>query len=453
MKKVCFILIVAITSIGSNYAAELPEPIEKTDYYDDGTPNELKVNLGNLLFFDKILSGNKNISCGTCHSPFMSGGDGLSLGVGEGGEHLGPMRTLGAGEQAIASRVARNAPSLWNVGAAEFTKLNWQGVHSYNAERDQLELPSGPATPDGLDNVLAGQALFPVTNVTEMLGQLGDNDIIDASIGFPRGTPFLFPPQWDAIAARLQQIPEYVSLFIDAFSEIDNAEDITFVHAANAIAAFETHAFRSNQSPFDRYLNGERQALTVKQRRGLDLFYDRVNGIGAGCWSCHSGPFQTDHNFHAIAVPQFGPGVLPAPEYQDYGREEVTRDPADRFKFRTPSLRNVSITFPYGHNGAFGSLEAMIKHHLSPVDSLNNWDKSQVTMKVSDEFNDVDFEGYDDLTLREELADANELNPVQLSQSEIDDLIEFLNALTDPTVLNMHWVIPSEVPSGLPVGD
>lgn len=454
MKLINFFLVLCLSSPTSVFAAQLPSPVNDSDYYDNGIPDEAKVKLGNLLFFDKILSGNKNISCATCHSPFMTGGDGLSMGVGEGGRFLGPMRSLGEGEESVKSRVARNAPPLWNLGAKEFTKLNWQGVHQFDVDSGRLALPSGPATPDGLDNVLAGQVLFPVVNTTEMLGQPGDNEVIDASIGFPRGSPFLFPPQWEALTERLRNIPEYVSLFRDAFDDISAPQDMTFVHVANAIAAFETSAFRSKNSPFDKYLHGDLQALTSKQKRGLELFYDKTrNSTGAGCWTCHSGAFQTDHDFHSIAVPQMGPGVLPAPAFQDYGREEVTRNQDDRFKFKTPSLRNVAVTYPYGHNGAFATLKGMVKHHLNPISSLDTWDKSQVKMRFRDDLSESDFIGYDDLSLRQELADSNQLGSIQLTETQIDNLVEFLTTLTDPASLNMHWMIPNEVPSGLTVGD
>lgn len=435
------------------FAASLPTSATDEDFYYNGSPSEEKFELGKLLFFDKILSGNQNISCGTCHSPYMGGSDGLSLGVGEGGKFLGPMRTLGEGAEAISGRVGRNAPGLWNLGAKEFTKLNWQGIHQFDEATGEYMLPSGPATPDGFENLLAAQAIFPVVNQVEMLGQVGDNEVIDAAIGFPRGTPFLFPPQWDALADRVSAISEYVDLFMEAFDDVNNADDITFVHIANAIAAFETVAFRATNSPFDRFIAGDRFAMSSEQLLGMDIFYDRSrNGTDAGCWSCHSGTFQTDQDFHAIAIPQFGPGALPAPSFQDYGLEEVTRDSADRFKFRTPSLRNVAITAPYGHTGAYNTLEEVIKHHLDPIGALESWDPSQAIMRSGPALTD-DFAGWEDVVLRQELADANELLPQTLAQRDIDALVAFLHALTDRASLNMRDMIPDSVPSGLPVGD
>jgi hypothetical protein len=88
--------------------------------------------------------------------------------------------------------------------------------------------------------------------------------------------------------------------------------------------------------------------------KGMKLFYGR-----ADCADCHSGTFQTDLEFHAIGIPQIGPGFggVGFQGREDFGREGVTGDPEDRYKFRTPSLRNVALTAPYGHDGFYRTLE------------------------------------------------------------------------------------------------
>lgn len=83
--------------------------------------------LGQLLMFDKILSGNENISCATCHHPLVSSGDGLSLSVGEGAVGLAGTRDTGTGTDAIHARVPRNAPPLFNLGAKEFSRMYFDG--------------------------------------------------------------------------------------------------------------------------------------------------------------------------------------------------------------------------------------------------------------------------------------------------------------------------------------
>ena len=282
----------------------LPKATTNADYYENGAPSPEKVELGRLLFFDKILSGNKNISCATCHHPTQASADGLALGFGEGANGLGTDRAPGTTEHdAVHERVPRNAPALFNLGAREFTVM----FHDGRVEADTAGYYEGgfitPAKwklPQGLDNVLAAQAMFPVTSPTEMAGQKGENPVADAislnRAAGPNGA-------WAIIAKRLQGIPEYVALFEAAFPEqIKSKEDITFVLVANAIAAFETTAFRADDSAFDRYLREEDQ-LSPSATRGMDLFYGK-----AQCSTCHAGTFQTDHNFYAIAMPQIGPG-------------------------------------------------------------------------------------------------------------------------------------------------
>jgi cytochrome c peroxidase len=323
--------------------------------------------------------------------------------------------------------------------------------------------------------------MFPVNSPAEMVGQKGENSVADASslnnAAGPGGV-------WEQIATRLQANPEYVELFRQAFpGEVEQSADITYVLAANAVAAFETSAFRADDSPFDRYLRGDADSLTEQEQRGMRLFYGRAN-----CSSCHSGKFQTDHAFHAIAMPQIGPGkgdgrhagYWQASGHQafveDFGRGRVTVRPEDEFKFRTPSLRNVELTAPYGHDGAYAGLEQVVRHHLNPVDSLHAYDPVaselpplgqvlEVTAtgsKLSHSWlNDNRLEGFllrdtwvqRNPELRRRIADANELQPVELSEQEVDDLVAFLRSLTDPASRDLARLVPRRVPSGLPVAD
>lgn len=428
-------------------AADLPEPVNDADYYDAGQPNPDRVELGRALFFDKILSGNKNIACASCHHPLTHTSDRFSLGVGEGGQFHGNFRTLGEGDNAVRGRVGRNAPALFNLGAREFIRLNLGGINEQTASG--LRLLSGRFTPGGLDNVLAGQALFPLVTGVEMLGQVGENDVVNTVIGTTRGISS-FPAQWEVLVQRLREVPEYVSRFQAAFPDVQDASAITIAHTVNAIAAFQAAEFRSDNSPFDRYLRGETDALNAAQLRGMDLFYNKAN-----CASCHSGKFQTDQNFHAIAMPQFGPGAQTqgALPQDDTGREGVTRVAADKYKFRTPSLRNVALTGPYGHTGAYATLQAVIRHHLDPVAGFGAWDRSQVRMPSRADLDALDYKVMDDPNRSQPIAQANELLPMELTDEEVNDLESFLLALTDPNMLDMRRVIPASVPSGLPVGD
>lgn len=463
--------------------SELPAPVVDADYHDDGDVASEKVELGRLLFFDKILGGNRNIACATCHHPNHATSDGLSLGFGEGPSGLGPERTPGETVgSAVHHRMPRNSMALFNVGAREFTRM----FHDGRVETDPNGYYEGgfitPAKfklPKGLESVLAAQAMFPVASPTEMAGQKGENGIADAvSLNNVSGRGGV----WEQLAERLRAIPEYVERFKAAFPEqVQDADDITYVLAANAIAAFETEAFRADDSPYDRYLRGSRESLSAQQRRGMELFYGKGN-----CSACHSGKFQTDHDFHAIAMPQIGPGKADGADadywrtsgekafLEDFGRGRVTWRPEDEFKFRTPSLRNVALTGPWGHDGAYDSLEDVVRHHLNPLGSLERYVLAGDALPQCDRvleltatgsrlsqswLNERRFEAFmmrdtwvhQHPGLRGRIAQANELEPIELTDAEVEDLLAFLHSLTDPSSEDLSGLVPERVPSGLPV--
>ena len=423
------------------------------DDSDFPPPDPAKEELGKFLMFDKILSGNQNISCASCHHPLAGLGDGLALPVGEGGEGLGVTRNTGTGGDAVHERVPRNAPHVFNLGATEIDVMFHDGRVAVAPDQPGGFLsPAGEQLPEGLDNVLAAQAMFPVTSGTEMAGQPGENPIADAAaadnLAGEGGV-------WDQIADRLRAIPEYVDLFKAAYADIASADDITYVHAANAIGAFEAAAWRCTDSPYDRWFHnlttgGDPYAAASPDAvAGGMLFYGK-----AGCASCHAGPLLTDQQFYAIGVPQIGPGKGDGSDgHDDFGRERVTGDSADRFKFRTPSLRQVAQTGPWGHDGAFDTLEGMVRHHLDAVTSLNAYDTSQARLPSRPDLDAIDFIAYDDPVRRQAIADAVEIEPVVLTEDEIGQLMDFLNALTDPSCIDLRHTTPDRVPSGLPMYD
>ncbi|MEM7443771.1 MAG: cytochrome c peroxidase [Pseudomonadota bacterium] len=470
-------LVYAGASVSQDRLPSPVQPLSDTDFYDNGAPAPELVELGRALFFDPILSGNRNISCGTCHHPAFATGDGRAMSIGEGGTGLGPERRTLDG---VEDRTPRNAQPLFNLGARDYQTL----FHDGRVEPDPT-FPSGFWTPAreqlpvGLDNVLAAQAMFPVLSSLEMAGQPGENDVANAvsqdRLSGDSGA-------WDLLADRLRQTPGYATLFSEAFADIETPSDIQFVHAANALAAFQAFAFRSDDSPFDRYLRGEDpSALSAAQLSGMNLFYG-----SAGCGTCHSGPLLTDQDFHAIAMPQIGPGKGHGsdtsywrnsgfPErLEDEGRYRVSFDPEDLFRFRTPSLRNIALTGPWGHAGAFDTLEEVVRHHLNPVEALETFDSETVPLGPLDLIVErtgigsrllyrplnparrADFDlrdGYvlSNPDLRGRIADANELAPRELSDQEVADLLAFLDALTDPSVEDLSALIPDRVPSGLPI--
>lgn len=450
VRLVCllFLSMAATTAIADGYF-NLPEPTRDADFRQHSAE---QVKLGQMLFFDKILSGNRNISCATCHSPVIATVDGLSVNIGTGGEGLGVLRNAGNYPPTLhdpQSRGIRNMTPLFNLGHKEFTRLFWDGRVQVDETMPQGYLtPAGANLPFGFASPLAALSVFAETDRQEMLGQPGTNEVADASLVSPHTAV------WAALVARLRSIPEYVELFTQAYPQINNQpHNITIVDVGNAIGAFQDIAFRSDNSPFDRYLRGERGAMSANAKKGMKLFYGR-----ARCSSCHSGVFQTDQDFYAIGVPQIGPGFGDGVTgMEDYGREGVTHDSADRYRFRTPSLRNVVLTGPWGHDGFFGSLEAMIRHHLNPRDSLRNADPSQLVMPPRPDLDALDLVAFDDANITVAIENAIELEPAvgrqSLTDADIGKLIDFLLALTDPTAEDLRYTIPTRVPSGLPLAE
>lgn len=429
-------------------AGRTPPPVGDIDFYDNGNPETAQVALGKLLFFDKILSGNQDISCATCHHPLTDTGDGLSLSVGTAGKGLGVCREA----TDIRERVPRNAPPIFNLGARQFTRMFHDGRVEWHPDYPSgIKTPAGVDLPEGLDNVLAAQAMFPVTSPAEMCGYTKKkskkskrNELAEScATGDVSGT-------WAALAKRLGKIPEYVELFAAAFPhEIGTQTDISFVHVANAIATFEASAWRADNSPFDRYLSGNTQVMSAAAARGKRLFYGK-----AKCYTCHSGTFQTDMAFHAVAMPQIGPGRGDDFDgHGDYGREQVTGNLEDRFRFRTPTLRNVALTGPWGHAGAYNSLKAMIRHMLNPVEGLLTYDQKQAVLPSHKDLGSLDFVVMNDPERVDKIASANEQTPVAIGDAGINDLLEFLYALNDPASLDLRTNVPQSVPSGLTLAD
>lgn len=460
----CLLISVASAADLTTSELELPEALTDADF----RPINLEsAALGRLLFYDKILSGNKNIACSTCHHHDLASGDGLSLGIGEGGIGLGSQRTVGIGSSKVKRRVPRNASALFNLGAYEFTSL----FHDGRVSVDPI-FPSGfnsPAEeflPTGLNSLLAAQALFPVTSPVEMAGERNENEIAGATRRRPDYV-------WPILIRRIQAVDAYEPLFKKAFNEVSQASDITIVQVANALADFIAHEWRADQSPFDRYLQArgrleqasastavalvdgvegqsasQSSILTPEQITGMKLFYGK-----AQCVSCHRGKLQTDHQFHALMLPQFGPGRTRRFEHiaRDRGRLNESDRLEDSYRFRTPSLRNVAVTGPYGHNGAYATLEGIIRHHISPEESLEQYQADQLVMPQDEYLRKTDFIAQQDVREMQRLRRYRDIDLPMLNDNEIQQLVAFLHALTDQASLYGQFGAPSAVPSGLPL--
>ena len=411
----------------------LADPISADDFLP---VDPAQARIGQLLFYDKMLSGNRNISCGTCHHHDFHGTDGLSLGIGEGGIGLGPERQAGD----IRKRIPRNAPALWNLGHKDVHVLFHDGrLEISDLFGNRFNSPAEEWLPQGLDNILAAQALFPLTAQFEMAGNPGENDVAGA-------VHDRIDAAWPIIADRIRAISGYREMFVDAFENVETPADITIVEIGNALGAFIISEWQSHDSPYDAWLTGT--ALPPEAEAGRQLFFGE-----AQCATCHSGPFFSDQEFHALGLPVFGPGRTRRfdPTPRDVGRMGESDALEDAYRFRTPSLRNVALTAPYGHNGAFPTLEGMIRHHLDPDTSRAAWRPEMAALPEAPWLAEIDFVIQSDVREVARHEAALDIAPLVLSDAEIAALVSFLNALTGETAEDRPLGRPENVPSGLPV--
>ena len=147
----------------------------------------------------------------------------------------------------------------------------------------------------------------------------------------------------DEAVSRLAHMREYADQFETAFGRAVNAQDL-----ARALASY-VRTITSGDAPLDRYMNGDRDALSAQERAGLAIFRGKGN-----CTACHVGPTLSDEQFHNTGV------AWKNGELHDLGRFAVTRNDADRGAFKTPTLREIARTAPYMHNGTFSTLEEVV---------------------------------------------------------------------------------------------
>ena len=381
--------------------------------------------LGQALAFDRILSGNRDISCMTCHLPVHGTSDARSLSVGQGATGLGPARTHPAGVF-----IPRNAPPLFNLTSLE--TLFWDGRVSRDAQ-GAFHTPAGTHLTSQMTRTfefgaLSALALFPVLNRAEMRADGGNELAL-----IPDDRPDLV---WAALMRRLGRIPEYRRLFERAYPG-RRFERLTFAHASNAMAAFFVDRLSFNNSPWDRFLAGNNRALTTVQLQGAKNF------MSARCSICHNGPALTDNKFHNVAVAQIGPGQGDGAGKDDFGRMRETGNAAERYAFRTPPLRNVELTAPFGHDGAIVDLRDFVDHYSESDLKLRAYDVNQVETLLRPTL----------LATAEEILATRDtlLTGVVIPAQAIDEVTEFMKALTDPAARNLSRITPRRVPSGLPV--
>ncbi len=365
-------LALGLASIGkaqrnsSDFAA-LPQTVTTPA---DNQASEAKAELGKLLFWDPILSGDQDVACATCHHPDFGYAENLDISIGVNGVGLGSGRHFNTPNS--IPFVQRNSQTVLNTA---FNGIDSEGHY---------DPATAPMFWDVRAQGLEEQALMPILTFEEMRGlAYSEEEIIDT------------------VVERLESVPEYRSLFGNAFG----GGEITSENLGKALAAFQ-RTLVANNSPFDRYMRGDRTAMTRFQIEGMRQF-QRV-----GCIDCHSGPMFSDYQTHVIGVP-------------DNGKlRESDRGTNQTYAFRTASLRNLAYTAPYMHSGVFRDLD----------DVLDFYDDGRGRR-------------------RNRVVDRNQLDPLFRRLDDVDDeedeIIAFLGALNDDS---FDKTIPAEVPSGLNPG-
>jgi cytochrome c peroxidase len=261
--------------------------------------------------------------------------------------------------------------------------------------------------------------------------------------------------------AILNATPAYRQLFGEIFPEVAAGAPIDFFMFGKAIAEFEFTLVFAN-APIDQFARGDRFAMTAAEKRGALLFFGKAN-----CVQCHavsgrsavgeSNEMFTDFQERVIGVPQiapfFGVGkgnvIFDGPgQDEDFGLEQISGNPDDRYKFRTAPLRNLAVAPGFFHNGAFIRLEDAIQHHLNVYQSAHGYNpvKAGVPADLAQRVGPIEpvLKRLDPL-LR---------HPTELTPSEFADLVSFVrDGLLDERAKaeNLCNLVPPQVPSGLPV--
>lgn len=285
----------------------LPEKVKSPK---DNPITQAKVELGRLLFFDPILSGDKDIACASCHHPENGYAEYRDLSIGTNGQGFGIKRVFK--EPNVIPIVKRNAHTILNTA--------FNGIDT----RNRYDPVEGPMFWDNRVVSLEKQAIEPLLAFEEMRGpNYSETEILDE------------------VSKRLATTPEYVELFNAAFAE---PNPIHTENIAKAIAAFE-RTLVTTDTRFDRYMRGDEDAISLSERDGFMLF----NKVG--CGKCHNGPMFSDYQAHVVGVPK------------NKKLSEFDRGIDEDFAFRTPTLRNLRFSAPYMHNGRFNSLQEVLEFY------------------------------------------------------------------------------------------
>jgi cytochrome c peroxidase len=433
-----------------------------------GRPVDSKLaNLGRLLFFDKIASLHSDNACAGCHSPSAGFGDTQSIAIGIQSNNL-------VGENRRGPRNQRRTPMAANT--ALFPVLMWNG-RFFSLSGDPFNnsggfvfpLPEGVARFPPYDPViktlLAAQAHIPPTELVEVagftwtagtIGPLFDqfDDGKGSVVPLPDPTGSRNEPIRQAVLARLNASASYRRLFGEVFPAVAAGAPIDFSLFARAIAEFEfTLVFAD--APLDRFARGEHMAMTLPEKRGALLFFGKARCVACHATAGSSNEMFSDFQMHVIGVPQIAPRfglnqgnvIFDGPgQDEDFGLEQVTGNPADRYKFRSSPLRNIGLQKAFFHNGAFTRLDEAIKHHLHPSDSALHYGPTRAGVDRDLAFRLGPIEAV--------LARLDPLlaNPPDLAADEFQNLVAFirtglLDGRAEPR--NLCLLIPGTLPSGM----
>jgi cytochrome c peroxidase len=411
--------------IGSNLEQKLGRKID----------NQL-ADLGRLAFHDSLLGLNDDNSCAGCHAAPNGFGDSQSIAIGiENNNVVGPDRT-GPRNQRRTPMVLNNVfyPSLmWN---SRFAAVS--GDPFDNTAGFQFPAPES-FTLSFLPHLLTAQAFIPVTENVEMAG-------------FSAAVPDTHDGVRDVVVQRLNANAEYRKLFGKIFPEVKAGAPITYEMLGRAIAEFEfTLVFAD--APIDKFARGQKNAMTDDEKRGAMLFFGSANCVSCHAVSGQSNEMFSDFQMHVAGIPQISPSignvVFDGPgANEDFGLEQVTGNPNDRYAFRTSPLRNLALQPSFFHNGCFTRLEDAVRYHLNAIGSAPSY--NPVVAGI-----DVDLQGTQGpiapVIARIDQALAS---PVTLSSDEFHQLVAFLRTgLLDPkaNAHDLRQLIPARVPSRRPI--
>jgi cytochrome c peroxidase len=389
--------------------------------------------IGRMLWFDTITGLNDDNTCAGCHSPTNGFGDSQPIAIGiDNNGIVGPDRA--------GPRNMRRAPMV--INNAFYPNLMWNSRFSadsgdpFDNSQGFLFPPPEGRSLSYLPHLLDAQAFIPPTERTEVAGFdfPGDNDAIRAEV-----------------LRRLNAVHGYRKLFGQVFPSVRRGGPIMYDDFARAIAEFEFSLTFAN-APIDRYARGEQNAMTATEKRGAILFFGE-----AGCVSCHSVSGRSNEMFsdfrqHVIGVPQLVPtntnNLFDGPDAnEDFGREDASGNPNDRYAFRTAPLRNLALSPAFMHDGAFTTLRAAIRHHLDVVASARSYNPALQGLPP-----DLRHLGPIEPILTR--LDPLVATPRLLADTQVDDLVAFVrDALLDPraTPENLRRLVPNSVPSGRPL--